>query len=628
MTKEILLSICIPTFNGAKYISHNLDTIINQIKKKNITNVEIIVSDNCSTDNTPDIVKNYQKQYPELIRYNRNDSNLLFNGNMLKLCELARGKYIHFMGDDDFYKEDALSRIISVLEKSDYAVVTVSNDWFINDEKIFQSRGIRDGLHHEDITTNDISTFFQLSYYRLWAMSCIIVNRLNLIEINKNIPDIKDWIQITIALYAAKNGGSFYYFSDSDPLVSIRLQSQVWLNNIDEPRIYLNHVKTLSYTKKYGFSRKLIDYGYNIFLEQVPYAFINTKSIWKNLALICKYARYLFQKKLFYKKIIPTLLKTKVQNKQSKPVDLSELEVFVLTYNRAHFLQEQLESICRSTAQGFKIIILNNASTDNTLKVIEDIKTKYPERDIDVITHDKNIGNVNNFIYSQKVASREYCLILHDDDILHPEYIEFAFKLIQQNNAVICSSYNEALFYPSMHDFLPLSKYYVWDKEYNGIFQLLKHRFAFQNPMYKTSVYKSVAYKPEIFGKFHDISFLFDIGNQGRSVLIKDFGIRVRQHQDQDGRILDKTETIEQFIQVLKYCRESTKHFGIISAYAVYKFSKELYGYIAQFISHKSFTRKLIKNGTLSHFEAFLLRNKFFNNVIKIRVKCFKRKIR
>lgn len=79
------------------------------------------------------------------------------------------------------------------------------------------------------------------------------------------------------------------------------------------------------------------------------------------------------------------------------------LDVIVLTYNRASYLKIMLDSLCTQTATGFNIKILNNASTDNTLQVIQEIKDKYPTRNIEVITHKTNIGNPANFKYSQKL---------------------------------------------------------------------------------------------------------------------------------------------------------------------------------------------------------------------------------
>ncbi len=73
--------------------------LFKQIKNFNLSGVEIVVFDNCSTDNIPDIIK-----------YNRNDKNLGHDRNVMKCFEIAQGKFIHLFGDDDYYSPNGLKR--------------------------------------------------------------------------------------------------------------------------------------------------------------------------------------------------------------------------------------------------------------------------------------------------------------------------------------------------------------------------------------------------------------------------------------------------------------------------------------------------------------------------------------
>ncbi|MDO4921593.1 MAG: glycosyltransferase family A protein [Phascolarctobacterium sp.] len=117
-----------------------------------------------------------------------------------------------------------------------------------------------------------------------------------------------------------------------------------------------------------------------------------------------------------------------------------ELDVIIPTYNRANFLKIQLESIFNSNATWRKTIILNNASTDSTLEVIEKIKNKYPEREIEVITNCYNIGNPKNFIKTQTLATNYFTAIFHDDDAIHPEYIDRAMSIFKSNKQMVMIS--------------------------------------------------------------------------------------------------------------------------------------------------------------------------------------------
>lgn len=117
-----------------------------------------------------------------------------------------------------------------------------------------------------------------------------------------------------------------------------------------------------------------------------------------------------------------------------------ELDVIIPTYNRAKFLKIQLESIFNSNATWRKTIILNNASTDDTLRVIQNIKEEYPNRKIEIINNIKNIGNPRNFVKTQSIANNKYTAIFHDDDAIHPEYIDRAMNIFKQNEQMVMVS--------------------------------------------------------------------------------------------------------------------------------------------------------------------------------------------
>ena len=113
MSKEPLLTIAIPTYNGSRTIRQMLDVLLPQITEE----VEVFVSDNCSTDGTPQIIKEYQEQYP-FLGYSRNEKNLQADGNFLKCMRQASGKFTMLISDDDVIVEGAVQKIISFLKKN------------------------------------------------------------------------------------------------------------------------------------------------------------------------------------------------------------------------------------------------------------------------------------------------------------------------------------------------------------------------------------------------------------------------------------------------------------------------------------------------------------------------------
>ena len=69
-----LLSICIPTYNREKYLQECLESIIHQ-EGFNTEDIEIVISDNASQDNTTQLVETYKAKYPN-IKYFRNVENI------------------------------------------------------------------------------------------------------------------------------------------------------------------------------------------------------------------------------------------------------------------------------------------------------------------------------------------------------------------------------------------------------------------------------------------------------------------------------------------------------------------------------------------------------------------------
>jgi glycosyltransferase involved in cell wall biosynthesis len=108
--KNPLVSICIPTYNSERYISLTLESILSQTYK----NLEIIVSDNCSTDNTIEIVKKFVlKDYR--IKLSINKTNLGFSANSNALINLASSEFIAIFHSDDIYDKNIIHEQLEFL---------------------------------------------------------------------------------------------------------------------------------------------------------------------------------------------------------------------------------------------------------------------------------------------------------------------------------------------------------------------------------------------------------------------------------------------------------------------------------------------------------------------------------
>lgn len=112
----MLLTLAIPTYNRADSLRATLLSFAAQIERQALRNVEIVVSDNCSTDATKEVCASVAAEHPSVrMRYFRNATNLGFDGNVNALFGHAEGRYVWTFSDDDHPSPDALSHVVCLL---------------------------------------------------------------------------------------------------------------------------------------------------------------------------------------------------------------------------------------------------------------------------------------------------------------------------------------------------------------------------------------------------------------------------------------------------------------------------------------------------------------------------------
>ena len=135
MTK---LSVCLLTFNRAGLISKTIDTIL----KQSYSNFELIINDNCSSDETQKICVEFEK-CDNRIRYYRNDTNLGLTGNYQAAFERSSAEYVAFLHDSDLYHPDLLKEWLGALKKFPSAAFVFNSVEAID----FKDQHIRNWFH-------------------------------------------------------------------------------------------------------------------------------------------------------------------------------------------------------------------------------------------------------------------------------------------------------------------------------------------------------------------------------------------------------------------------------------------------------------------------------------------------
>jgi abequosyltransferase len=117
-----LLTVAIPTWNRASYLRQNLAQLRSELASVQPGVVELLVSDNCSPDSTREVVEAAMES-GMAIRYVRNDTNVGWALNFAQCFDLAQGKYVLLLGDDDLFVDGALPLLLDRLAKNNFGVV-------------------------------------------------------------------------------------------------------------------------------------------------------------------------------------------------------------------------------------------------------------------------------------------------------------------------------------------------------------------------------------------------------------------------------------------------------------------------------------------------------------------------
>ncbi|WP_378962698.1 glycosyltransferase [Pedobacter jamesrossensis] len=176
-----LVSIALCTFNGEKYISEQLESILNQ----DYPNLEIIVVDDNSTDKTIDILKSFAEKNQN-ISLILNETNIGFNNNFNKALMLCSAEYIAIADQDDIWLPKKISCLVNNINDN----LLIYHDSEYIDDRGF-SLNLKTSTHHRFVSGNCTK---QLLYYNcISGHACLMRKELLDLtpEFNKNL--YYDW---------------------------------------------------------------------------------------------------------------------------------------------------------------------------------------------------------------------------------------------------------------------------------------------------------------------------------------------------------------------------------------------------------------------------------------------------
>lgn len=427
-----LISVIIPTFNCSVYLRRAIDSVLVQ----GLINLEIIVVDDASTDNTQKLLKKYYKNNPavHVIQHEKNKKQGASRNTALGV---ANGKYIFFLDADDWIDEDALLHLASIAEKYNTEIVAcgVRQVWENGEIRPYHAHafacgGGRDALYH--FAENRIGS--------------IVWNKLYLREFveRKNLRFIvpywhEDVIFTAQAIYECKK-----YISVEDVYCNYFQRDNSTINSVPMPL----HLR--SYIKLYADMAEFIEHNNlcsdsdgeflcrllikvhcsnDIFPKLINYK--NTRSnedwesqCWDNCRDELGVKGYA---------LADFLICAMKEKKEKKPlVTIITITFDLIRNGRENFFRQCLESVRNQTYENIEHIVVDGASSDGTLNLIKEYANKGWIRYIS----EPDTGIYDAMNKGVKMAKGDYISFLNSDDYYHSNAgVESSIKALEESGA-------------------------------------------------------------------------------------------------------------------------------------------------------------------------------------------------
>jgi glycosyltransferase involved in cell wall biosynthesis len=123
-----------------------------------------------------------------------------------------------------------------------------------------------------------------------------------------------------------------------------------------------------------------------------------------------------------------------MENKEFNQENRDLISVVLTSYNREHFILEQLDSIIAQTYGNWELIIVDDCSTDESKEIIQEFIKKNSDKKITFIKNEKNIGVAKNFEKGLQIASGEYVAVCDSDDVWLDDKLEKELRFLKSGN--------------------------------------------------------------------------------------------------------------------------------------------------------------------------------------------------
>ena len=151
-----LISIVLPVYNGERFLRASIDSVISQTYQ----NWELLVVDDCSTDSTAAIVREYVQQ-DSRIKYFKNEVNLRLPRNLNRGFSLAQGNYLTWTSDDNVFRPTALEKMYNALKTDPEAQFAYAScDITDEEDNVIEYMMLYPGIEKRAVGQNPVGACF------------------------------------------------------------------------------------------------------------------------------------------------------------------------------------------------------------------------------------------------------------------------------------------------------------------------------------------------------------------------------------------------------------------------------------------------------------------------------------
>ena len=215
-------------------------------------------------------------------------------------------------------------------------------------------------------------------------------------------------------------------------------------------------------------------------------------------------------------------------------ISTSDLQVYLPTYNRPELLRKTIHSVLAQTVPVEHICVLDNGGFTKTREML----SEFEEHGIEY-RDTREFENWGNLLASQKYLQREFVLLLHDDDLIHPEYLKIALRVLASDSDInLLTGHAEPWDITQTPVNLPklsASGHIFSPREYSTYVYNASH------PSYSLAIYRRSFYKKidllsnfEKYGKWGDVPMMLETIQSGKAAVLTDACGWMGVHAGQD----------------------------------------------------------------------------------------------